>query len=162
MKLIRRNKREQAGVAPVWSGLAPSNELNRIRNEINRIFESPLDFLTSSTSFFEGWEPIVDIYEDKDKITVRAELPGMKKEEIDVSLHGNTLVLSGERKHEAEQKEGENYRAERFFGRFQRTITLPGPVDPNKIQAGYRDGVLAVTLPKSEESKLKQIQVKSA
>ena len=161
MKLARR-QREDRGIFSRGGGdSGPFNQLTRIRNEINRIFESPLDFLASTTSFFEGWEPTVDIYEDKDKITVKAELPGMKKEEIEVSLHGSTLVLSGERKHEAEQKEGENYRAERYFGRFQRNVTLPGPVDPNKIQAGYRDGVLTITLPKSEESKPKQIQVKS-
>src|SRR5215831_11199280 len=100
MKIMRRGKREQTGLAP-WGG---SSELNRIRNEINRIFESPLDFLASTTSFFEGWEPTVDIYEDKDKITVKAELPGMKKEEIEVSLHGDTLILAGERKHESERK----------------------------------------------------------
>src|SRR5262245_46970713 len=159
MKLIRRGKRDPQQAQTGWGG--ESSELDRIRSEINRIFEAPLDFLASSTSFFEGWEPTMDIYEDKDRITVKAELPGMRKEDIEVSLHGNTLVLSGERKHEEQSGKGETYRAERWFGRFQRSITLPQPADTNNIQASYRDGVLTITLPKSEESKPKQIQVKS-
>jgi HSP20 family protein len=135
--------------------------LNRIRSEIDRIFDDPLSLVTAPTGFFEGWTPAVDIYEDNDKFVVKAELPGMKKEEISVSLHGNTLTISGERKQEEQKKEGESYRSERFFGRFQRSITLPAPVDMNKIEASYKDGVLNITLPKSEEAKPKQIQVKT-
>jgi len=139
-------------------GMGPFNELNRIRNEINRIFEDPLAFL-APTSFFEGWEPSIDIYEDPDKVTVRAELPGMKKEDISVSLDGNTLTVAGERKQEEERKEGSTVRSERFFGRFQRSITLPQPVDPNKLSATYKEGVLTIVCPRSEEAKRRQIQV---
>jgi len=135
--------------------------LNHLRREIDRLFEEPFGFLAPSTSFFEGWTPAVDIYEDKDKYTVKAELPGMKKEDIDVSLDGNTLTISGERKEEQEKKEGEGYRSERFFGRFQRSATLPATVQANKIEAAYKDGVLTIVVPKSEEAKPKQIQVKS-
>jgi len=88
-------------------------------------------------------------------------LPGMKREDIDVALDGNTLTLSGERKQEEEKREGESYRSERYFGRFQRSITLPTEVQANKIEAAYKDGVLTVTLPKSEEAKPKQIPVKA-
>src|SRR5881394_3176420 len=117
MRLLRRQKPERGA----WS---PSNELSRIRNEINRLFEDPFGFSTPSASFFEGWEPAVDIYEDTDRIFVRAELPGMKREDIAVSLEGSTLTISGERKHEEERKGGDTYRSERYFGRFQRSITL--------------------------------------
>ena len=163
MKIAKRQREDQGALSPYDMGaLSPFNELNRIRKEIFRIFEDPFSALAPSTSFFEGWEPNIDIYEDKDKISVKAELPGMKKEDISVSLDGNTLTIAGERKHEEQHKEGETYRAERFFGRFQRSITLPQQVDSNKIQANYKDGVLTVTLPKSEEAKSKQIEVKTS
>lgn len=139
----------------------PFNQLSRIRNEINRIFEDPLSILPA-TSFFEGWEPALDVYEDKDKITVRAELPGMNQKDIQLSVEGNTLTISGERKREEERQEGSTFRSERFYGRFQRSITLPQPIDAAKVQAIYKDGVLTVACPKSEETKPKQIEVKAA
>ena len=160
MKLTRRQRDDRRALAPFDWGRPPFQELNRIRNEINRIFEDPLDLLVpSTTTFFEGGEPTLDVYEDKDKITVRAELPGMKKEDIEISLQGDTLTIAGERKQEEKREEGEMYRSEIYFGRFQRSITLPARVDPNKIQAVYKDGILTVTLPKSEEAKPKQIKV---
>jgi HSP20 family protein len=85
----------------------------------------------------------------------------MKKDDIDVSLDGTTLTITGERKEEEEKKEGENCRSERYFGRFQRSVTLPVPVQANGIDASYKDGVLTVTLQKSEEGKPKQIPVKA-
>jgi len=125
------------------------------------VFEEPAQsFLERSTGFFEGWAPSLDVFEEKDTVVVKAEVPGMKKEDIDVSLAGDTLTVSGERKVEEQNKDAETYRSERYFGRFQRSITLPHAVDPNKIQASYRDGILTVTLPKSEEAKRKQIEVK--
>ena len=158
MKLARR-ERQDRGALTNWRG---SSDLNRIRNQLNRIFEDPFSLLEPDTSFFEGWTPAVDITEDKDKYVVRAELPGMRKEDISVSLDGNTLTISGERKQEEEKKERESYRSERFFGRFQRSVTLPAQVQANKIEANYKDGVLTVTLPKSEEAKRKQIEVKTS
>jgi HSP20 family protein len=154
MRLARREKQDRGA-------LAPRNELSRIRNEIDRLFENPFSLMAPGTSFFEGWTPALDVYEDKDKITVKTELPGMKKEEIDVSLDGNTLTISGERKSEEEKKDRETYRSERYFGRFQRSITLPTPVETTKIEANYREGILTVSLPKSEEAKPKQIPVKT-
>jgi len=160
MKLSRREKQDRGALAPFnWGG--PWTQVSRLRNEINRLFEDPFSLLAPSTSFFEGWTPAVDVFEDKDKYVVKAELPGMKKEDIEVSLDGNTLTISGERKHEEEKKEGETYRSERFFGRFQRSVTLPAAVQANKIEASYKDGMLTVTLPKSEEAKPKQIQIKA-
>jgi HSP20 family protein len=161
MKLLRRERQDRGALTSGQSGSAPGFELNRLRREIDRLFEEPFGFLAPSTGFFEGWTPAVDIYEDKDKYTVKAELPGMKKEDIDVSLDGNTLTISGERKEEQEKKEEEGYRSERFFGRFQRSVTLPATVQANKIEAAYKDGVLTIVVPKSEEAKPKQIQVKS-
>jgi HSP20 family protein len=139
--------------------MEPTGELSRIRNEINRIFQNPFQLLTPGTSFFEGWEPNIDVYEDKDKVTVRAELPGMKPGDIEATVQGDTLTISGERRQEEEEKEGEIYRAERFFGRFQRVITLPQEVEADKIKASYKDGVLTIECPKSEAGKPKKIQV---
>jgi len=161
MKLTRRERQERGATTPYSRGGWPT-ELSRIRNEINRIFEDPFALAWPSTSFYEGWAPPVDIYEDKDKYIVKAELPGMKKEDINVSLDGNTLSISGERKHEEEKREGESYRSERYFGRFQRSVTLPAVVQADKIEASYKEGVLSVHLPKSEEAKPKQIQVKTS
>jgi HSP20 family protein len=162
MKLARREQRQDRGALTPFSGGGWPTELSRIRNEINRLFEDPFAMPWPSTSFYEGWAPPVDIYEDKDKYIVKAELPGMKKEDLNVSLDGNTLSISGERKHEEEKREGESYRSERYFGRFQRSVTLPAAVLANKIDASYKDGVLSIQLPKSEEAKPKQIQVKTS
>jgi HSP20 family protein len=133
--------------------------LSELRNEIDRLFESPLSELTGQSQLLSGWTPALDVYEEKDSFVVRAELPGMKKEEIEVSFHDGSLSLSGERKSETKHEDAEVYRAERFFGRFQRTISLPATVAADKIKAAYKDGVLTVTLPKTEEAKPKQIDV---
>jgi len=116
--------------------------------------------LEDKQSFFTGWGPVLDLYQDKDNVYVKAEVPGMKKEEIEISLHQGTLTLSGERKEQQQQQGTDAIRTERFTGRFSRSITLPGPVDGEKVKASYRDGILTVVLPKSEEAKPKQIQIK--
>lgn len=143
---------------PDWN---PVRQLSSsLRDEIDRLFGSPLSWLEDgSQPFSSGWHPAVDVYEDKDNLFVRAELPGMKKDEIDISLHEGVLTLSGERKLEKEYDQAESHRVERFVGRFQRSITLPAPVDAAKVRATYKDGILAITLPKAEEAKPKQINV---
>ena len=114
----------------VWPGFG---KLTNLRDEIDRLFEVPLAELARSSQLLSGWTPAFDLFEDKDNVYVRAELPGMRKEEIDLSLHNGSLSISGERKSEEELKNAEVYRSERFFGRFQRTITLPTPVAADKI-----------------------------
>jgi HSP20 family protein len=130
--------------------------LSQLRDEVTRLFDSPFTTLTQG---FNTWAPAVDLYEDKDNVIVKAEVPGMKKEDIDVSLHEGTLTISGERKLEEEKTEGETYRSERFYGRFQRSVLLPTAVLADKVNAAYKDGILTITLPKSEEAKPKQIEV---
>ena len=142
---------------PNWD---PARQLSSLRDEIDRLFGAPLAwFENGSQPFSNGWLPPVDVYEDKDNVFVRAELPGMKKDEINISLHEGVLTLSGERKLEKEYDQAESHRVERFAGRFQRSITLPAPVDVAKVRATYKDGILAITLPKAEEAKPKQINV---
>lgn len=139
-----------------WPGFG---RLSDLRDEIDRLFESPLTDWAQTSQLLSGWTPALDVYEDKDNFIVKAELPGMKKEEIEVSLHDGTLSLSGEHKSEAKHEDGEVYRAERFFGRFQRTVALPATVAAVKVKAAYKDGVLTITLPKTEEAKPKQIDI---
>jgi HSP20 family protein len=131
-----------------------------LREEINQLFESPLSLLeNASQPFSSGWVPPLDVYEDKDHLFVRAEVPGMKKDEIDISLHEDVLTLSGERKLDKEYEKSVPHRVERFVGHFQRSINLPQPVDIANVRAIYRDGILAITLPKAEEAKPKQITI---
>jgi len=133
--------------------------LSNLRDEIDRLFEAPLAEWTHASQLLSGWTPALDVYEDKDNLIVKAELPGMKREDIDVSLHDGSLSISGERKYQEKHSEAEVYRSERFFGRFQRTVTLPTPVAADKVKAQYKDGILTITLPKTEEAKPKHIDV---
>jgi HSP20 family protein len=106
-----------------------------------------------------GWTPALDVFEDEEKMSVQLEVPGMKKEDFEISLHEDVLTISGERKPEAETHEGESFRSERVFGAFSRSITLPSPVRDDAVKAAYQDGILTVMLPKAEEAKPKKIQV---
>jgi HSP20 family protein len=107
---------------------------------------------------FSGWSPALDLYQNNDNVVAVIELPGMRKEDIEISLHDGTLTISGERKSESSNDEKAE-RTERYVGKFRRSITLPTRVNANKVRATYRDGILTVTLPKAEEAKPKQIQV---
>ena len=139
-----------------WPGFG---RLTNLRDEIDRLFETPLAELTRTSQLLSGWNPALDVYEDKDNLVVKAEIPGMKREDIDVSLHDGSLSISGERKSESKHEDAETYHSERFFGKFQRTVTLPTPVAADKVKAQYKDGILTVTLPKTEEAKPKHIDV---
>ena len=107
---------------------------------------------------FNGWTPALDLYQTNDDLVAVVELPGMRKEDIELSLHDGTLTISGERKEETPEGD-KTARTERFVGKFRRSISLPTRVDAGKVNAVYKDGILTVTLPKAEEVKPKQIQV---
>ena len=155
LKIMKLMKWQRPSLTP-WSNFG---RLADLRDEIDRLFESPLTELTRTSRLLSGWTPALDVFEDKDNYVVKAELPGMKREDVDVALHDNTLSLSGERKNETEHKGSEVYRAERFVGRFQRTVTLPMAVAADKVKAEYKDGILSITLPKTEEAKPRHIDV---
>lgn len=104
--------------------------------------------------------PSIDVYEEKDTVVVKAELPGMKKEDIEVNLSGETLTIKGEKKQEEEVKEDNYYRRERTYGAFSRAIDLPCEVKSAEIKASFKDGVLEIRMPKTEEAKKKSIAVK--
>src|SRR5271154_2366318 len=112
--------------------------LTSLQDELDRLFEAPLT----------AWAPALDVHEDKDSFSVRVELPGLKREDIEVSLQDGALVISGERKTETIHEGTEVHRQERYFGKFSRALTLPAAVAADKVQAQYKDGILTVTLPK--------------
>lgn len=131
-----------------------------LRDEMNSLFELPVmgGNLTRQAQLFSGWTPVLDLYQDNDNVVATVELPGMRKEDIDISLHDGVLTIAGER--QTSLGEGENAeRTERFSGKFRRSITLPSRVDAGKVSASYKDGILTVTLPKAEEAKPKKVEV---
>ena|SRR5438105_5214567 len=130
-----------------------------LRDEMNRLFELPLAAnLGRQAQLFSGWAPALDLYQNDDNIVAVVELPGMRKEDIEISLHDGMLTIAGERK--TAVTNGENAeRTERFSGKFRRSITLPTRVEAGKVTASYKDGILTVTLPKAEEAKPKKVEV---
>ena len=155
MNLIRWHRPDLMG----WTN---GTRLSDLRDEIDRLFESPLAEVARASQLLSAWTPPLDLYEDKDNFVVTVELPGMKKDEIQINLHDGSLSVSGERRTDEKFDNSEVCRAERFIGRFQRSIPLPAPVDTDKVKAQYSDGVLTVTLPKTEEAKPRQINVQAS
>jgi HSP20 family protein len=140
----------------MWPSL---NRWASLRDDLDTLLELPFLTGTPQTQLFTGWTPALDLYQNNDNVVAVVELPGMRKEDVEISLHDGMLTIGGERKSE-QGADGENAtRTERFTGKFRRSITLPTRVDANKVNATYKDGILTVTLPKAEEAKPKQIQV---
>ncbi|MFL6516115.1 MAG: Hsp20/alpha crystallin family protein [Chthoniobacterales bacterium] len=136
--------------------------LSNLRDELDSLFELPfLSNIANQTQLFSGWTPALDLYQSNDNVVAVVELPGMRKEDIEISLHEGMLTISGERKHETGENEKAE-RSERYVGKFRRSISLPTRVDASKVSATYKDGILTVTLPKAEEAKPKKIQVNIA
>jgi HSP20 family protein len=130
-----------------------------LRDDLNSLFESPFwSGFGRAGELFSAWSPALDLYENSDSVVAVVELPGMRKKDIEISLHGGTLTISGERRRETSNGE-KIERTERCIRKFRRSITLPVRVDANKVSAKYQDGILTVTLPKAEEAKPKQISV---
>lgn len=132
-----------------------------VRQEIDRIFDS---FLRGG-SFDDGswgsfWSPSIDVIEKDDAYIVRAEVPGMSKDDVNISILNNVLTVRGEKKAKEEEKNSEFTRIERSYGSFQRSFALPRTVNANAVEAECKDGLLTITLPKLEEAKPKSIDVK--
>ncbi len=134
------------------------DRLANLRDEFNSLFDGSAALPGArQTQLFTGWTPALDLYQTNDDVVAVVELPGMRKEDLEISLQDGMLTISGERKNESSSQENE--RTERFVGKFRRSISLPTRVDANKVNASYKDGILTVTLPKAEEVKPKQIPV---
>jgi HSP20 family protein len=152
MAIIRRRSRDE------WD---PFSWLSDFRSELDNVFvKSLVPRRAAAGEAWQGnWLPAVDVMEDKEKITVKADLPGLKKDEIDISLNGDILTITGEKKSEEEIKEKNYYRAERYYGTFRRSIVLPASVQEGKIKASYKEGVLQVELPRKKETRGKKIRI---
>jgi HSP20 family protein len=141
----------------------PFAQVEDLRREMDQIFGDFFGRTPSTMATTEAiWSPLVDIHETPDSFLLMAEVPGVKQEDIQVIVEGDTLVLKGDRKRETEVKEDEYHRIERSYGHFERSILLPSVVDPERVKATYRDGVLEIQLPKKEEAKPKAIKVEIA
>jgi HSP20 family protein len=144
---------------PTWEWESPFEEMERMRRRMNRLAEELTEGMYREP--VAGVFPLLNVTEDKDKYYVRAELPGIKANDLDISVTGNSLSISGERKIAAEGEKTQYHRKEREAGEFSRMISLPAQVDTAQVEARCADGILTVVLPKSEAAKPKQITVKT-
>ena len=139
----------------------PLRDMAMLHNRFNRFFDD--DFYALGRENDElamtSWHPVVDIYDNDNNIVIKAELPGMDKKDIVIDLKDRVLTLKGERSFENEVKEENYYKRERTFGKFNRAFTLPVGLNPDKIKADFKDGVLKIDIPKPEEEKPKQITI---
>lgn len=140
----------------------PVAELNTIQSEMNRLFNTFFDTPTGrgGNGASRRWLPAMDLVETADDYVLRADLPGLGEQEVNVQLEDNVLTISGERKAETQTEHEGYHRLERAFGGFSRSLTLPNGVDPESIQAHFDRGVLEVTIPKPEQKKPRQVQIK--
>ncbi len=140
----------------------PFRDLLSLQDRMNRIFEESFP----KTRVFEGslttgvWSPAVDIYETEKAIVLKVELPGLSKDDINIEIKDDNLILRGERKFEKDIREENYHRIERSYGKFSRSFSLPGTIDRNKVDATFKDGILEIKIPKAEETKPKQIEIK--
>lgn len=139
------------------------SELTSFRQEMDRFFDRFFEGWSFRPSAEEGeWAPSVDVSETAKDVVVKAEIPGMDPNDIDVSVHADILTLRGERKKEHEEKGEDFHRIERSYGACSRSIRLPAEMDIAKVKATYKDGVLKINLPKTKEAAVKKIEVKAA
>lgn len=153
MSLIRWN--------PVRGLATWPSDLFGMQREMNRMFDNYFHGTDlSEDASLAAWSPAVDITEQDNEYIVKVELPGVNKDDVKITLESNILTIRGEKKQEKETKKENYHRVERSYGSFQRSFNLPTSVKSDKIDAAYNDGILTVSLPKAEEAKPKQIEVK--
>lgn len=138
----------------------PLHEFVTLSNRLNRTINDP--FMQRTEDSFGAWAPAVDILERHDHLLIRAEVPGVRKEDMDVRIENGVLTLHGERREEKDVKDVSTHLMERVYGSFTRSFSLPTTVDASKVSASYKDGVLEVTVPKVETAKPKSIEIKVA
>ena len=139
-----------------WS---PFNAEDRFENNLDRLFSSFWGRGVDTPAIVKEWLPSVDLYEEKDRVVVKAELPGIKKEDITLTLKEDTLTLQAERKQEREEENERYHVREGSYGSFHRVLTLPAEVKADKATADYKDGILTIHLPVAEESKARKIKI---
>ncbi|MBA2495451.1 MAG: Hsp20/alpha crystallin family protein [Acidobacteria bacterium] len=140
----------------------PFGELRSLQDDVNRLFSSSFSRGGESDEIMRGaWHPSVDIFENKDQIVLEAELPGMKAEDVNISIENNVLTLHGERRFEKKDESDNFHRVERSYGSFTRSFTLPPTVSSENVNAEFENGVLRLTLAKREEAKPRRIEIKA-
>lgn len=138
----------------------PFRNVGEIQQEVNRLFDNFFGRPASQAARGDRvWAPLVDMYETKDDLLLMVEVPGVQEKDVTVSITGDLLSIKGERRFDQEVKEPSVLHLERVYGRFERLVQLPMPVQSDKVKATYRDGVLEVRLPKAEEVKPRQIKI---
>lgn len=152
MSLIRWNPTRDLATFPFDSF--------NMQREVNWMFDNFFRGVDEPSLLSGTWMPAVDVAEENDEYIIKIELPGVSKDDVKITLESNILTVRGEKKAEKETNEKNYHRMERSYGSFQRSFTLPTTVKNEKISAEYKDGILTVTLPKAEESKPKQVEVK--
>ena len=145
--------------APKSSVFGPRDPFHGFFDRVFENFWGDSDFIAGGEGGQRTWLPAVDIYENDDEFVATADLPGLKKDDIDVSIEDNVLTVSGERKFEKNEDKGAFRRVERSYGTFRRSFTLPRGVDAGKVKASFEDGVLTLNLPKTEVAKSRKISV---
>ena len=140
----------------------PFRDIAALQDRMNRLFEGTISRTRNEEELFTGtWAPPVDIYETKDKITLKAELPGFEEKQINLRFEDGVLTLEGERKFEKETGDENYHRVERSYGKFVRSFAIPAGIEGDRIAASFSNGVLTVELPKREETKPKQIRIEA-
>lgn len=139
----------------------PFRDMAQISDRLNRMFADE-SLRTFRDDAYGAWIPPVDILEKGENLIIRAELPGVQKDEIDVRIENGILSLRGERKRESEGEEDGAYRLERVYGSFSRSFALPTTVDSSRVAATFKEGVLEISIPKSEEAKPKRVKIEAA
>jgi len=139
----------------------PLRELRSLQDEVNRVFSSSFSRGSDNEMMRGAWSPTVDIYENKDQIVLEAELPGMKPEDVNISVENNVLTIHGERKFEKKDEKDNFHRVERSYGSFTRSFTLPPTVSSEAADAVFENGILRLTLAKREEAKPRKIEIKA-
>jgi HSP20 family protein len=142
-----------------WS---PFRDLVNMQQEVGRLFNGLFADTDGNGNFVASWSPRADVSESSEAYIIKAELPGVNKNDVKITLRENVLTIKGEKKQEKEEKDKNFHRIERSYGSFQRSFSLPSGVNSDKIGAAYKDGVLTITLPKAEGAKPKEIEVKAA
>jgi len=138
----------------------PVNDMQAFQDDMNRVFSEFFGRAPGRRTLTEGlWAPLMDIEETKDELVIKAEVPGMAKDDIKIQINHDVLSISGERKHEEETKDKTYHRIERTYGKFQRIIRMPTEVQSAKTKASYENGVLTIRIPKSEEVKPREIAI---
>jgi HSP20 family protein len=138
----------------------PFGELSSLRREMDRLWENFFGERPLGRIWEREWAPSLDMSETKDNYVVKAEVPGIDAKHIDISLTGDVLTIKGEKSQEKEEKEEDHHLVERSYGSFSRSVRIPAEVESNKIKASYKNGILAITLPKSEKVKAKEVKIK--